>query len=168
MCSCSTTLFNAAMRAGLDIHARAQPQPTTSPATRSASTRPCGSPGRTAADDVVRQRHQYPILIKGINERDKVTFELYGVPDGRTVELPEPLVENIAEAGDWFEYTDELAAGEQAARSRSSTTLRLVVTRTVRDASGNVIHEDTFISHYKTIDAIKLVGRYPGDPSRAR
>ena len=30
---------------------------------------------------------QYPILIKGINAHNKVTFEVWGVDDGRTVQL---------------------------------------------------------------------------------
>jgi hypothetical protein len=39
-----------------------------------------------------------------------------------------------------------------------------VVTRTVRSASGTVIHSDTFRSHYKLLNGLTLVGRYPGDP----
>ena len=32
----------------------------------------------------------YPVLIKGINQRGKVIFEVCGIDDGRTVELSEP------------------------------------------------------------------------------
>jgi hypothetical protein len=38
------------------------------------------------------------------------------------------------------------------------------VIRTVRDASGNVIHTDTISSNYRKVNGIILVGRYPGDP----
>ena len=38
------------------------------------------------------------------------------------------------------------------------------VTRTVRDSAGNVIHENTFVSHYRKLDAVIEVGRYPTDP----
>jgi hypothetical protein len=34
----------------------------------------------------------------------------------------------------------------------------------VRDASGNIIHRETFYSKYKTINGITLVGRHAGDP----
>jgi hypothetical protein len=32
-------------------------------------------------------------------------------------------------------------------------------TRTVRDASGRVVHRDTFVSHYHRMVGITLVGR---------
>ena len=38
------------------------------------------------------------------------------------------------------------------------------VTRTVKDANGNVIHQDEFYSNYRTINGMTQVGRYPGDP----
>ena len=37
--------------------------------------------------------------------------------------------------------------------------------RTVKDAAGNVLHQDTFTSNYKTITGLVLVGRFPGDPA---
>ena len=38
------------------------------------------------------------------------------------------------------------------------------VIRTVRDAAGNIIHQDTFKSNYDTINGLVMVGRYAGDP----
>ena len=33
-----------------------------------------------------------------------------------------------------------------------------------RTRRATIIHQDTFKSHYKTIDGLIMVGRYPGDP----
>jgi hypothetical protein len=97
-----------------------------------------------------------------------VTFELYGVPDGRTVELSEPVVENETTAEDYFEYTDELAPGQRDRIEYAVDGFEATVVRIVRDAQGNVSHEDTFKSRYKTITGTVLVGRYPGDPPAGR
>jgi PKD repeat protein len=107
---------------------------------------------------------EYPVLIKGINERTRVTFELYGINDGRTVELQDPRVENVVKGGAWFEFSDKLAPGVKRKEQDAYDSFDSWVTRIVRDAQGNVLHEDTFFSHYKKLDAITLVGRYPGDP----
>jgi PKD repeat protein len=80
------------------------------------------------------------------------------------VEIQEPRVENIVKAGAWFEYTDDLAPGVKRHQQDGYDSFDSWVTRIVRDAAGNIIHEDTFVSHYKKLDAITLVGRYPGDP----
>ena len=80
MCSSSTTLFNAAMRAGLDIQARRNH-------TYYISRYPVGldatvwiaGPNSQQTMSFVNDT-QYPILIKGINQPNKVTFEIYGVP----------------------------------------------------------------------------------------
>ena len=163
MCSCSTTLFNAALRAGLQIDARGNHSIYISryPVGLDATVWMSGGSRRTMA---FTNDTGYPVLIKGINERTKVTFELYGINDGRTVELQEPRVENVVKAGAWFEFTDNLAPGVRRKEQDAYDSFDSWVTRIVRDAQGNVIHEDTFFSHYKKLDAITLVGRYPGDP----
>src|SRR3954451_1894669 len=164
MCSCSTTLFNAAMRAGLDIHARRNHSyyitryPVGLDATvwiASANTKQTMS----FVNDL-----QYPILIKGINKPNEVTFELYGVPDGRTVELSDPVVENAETAQTYYQYTDDLGPGQQQLVEFTVDGFDSTVVRTVRDTAGNIIHEDEFKSHYKTIDGLIMVGRVPGDP----
>ncbi len=38
------------------------------------------------------------------------------------------------------------------------------MTRTVRNASGNVIHKNTWNSQYKKLDGLTMVGRYKDDP----
>ncbi len=163
MCSCSTTLFNAALRAGLQIDARGNHSIYISryPVGLDATVWMSGGSRRTMA---FTNDTGYPVLIKGINERTKVTFELYGINDGRTIELQEPRVENIIKGGAWYEFSDDLAPGVKRKEQDAYDSFDSWVTRIVRDAQGNVLHEDTFFSHYKKLDAITLVGRYPGDP----
>ena len=163
MCSCSTTLFNAALRAGLDINNRSNHSIYINryPVGLDATVWMSGGSRRTMA---FTNDTGYPVLIKGINTRGKVTFELYGIDDGRTVEIKDARVENIVEGGTWLEYSDKLARRQRRKEQDRYDSFDSWVTRIVRDAQGNVIHEDTFVSHYKKLDAIILVGRYPGDP----
>lgn len=163
MCSCSTTLFNAVMRAGLQIDNRTNHSIYISryPVGLDATVWESGGSRRTMA---FTNDTGYPVLIKGINGRAKVTFEVYGIDDGRTVELSEPIVENVREAGTWLEFSDALAPGERRRTQEGYDAFDASVTRTVRDAAGNVIHVDTWASHYRKLDAIIEIGRYPTDP----
>jgi vancomycin resistance protein YoaR len=164
MCSCSTTLFNAAMRAGLDIHARRNHSYyiTRYPVGLDATVWIASAKSQQTMSFV--NDLKYPILIKGINAPNEVTFELYGVPDGRTVELSDPVVENAQTAQTFYEYTDDLAPGKTNLVEFTVDGFDSTVVRTVKDAAGNVIHEDTFKSHYDTINGLVMVGRYAGDP----
>ncbi len=165
MCSSSTTIFNAAMRAGLDIRARRNHTYYISryPVGLDATVWIAGPKSQQTMSFV--NDLQYPVLIKGINQPNKVTFEVYGVPDGRTVSLSDPVIENAQTANTYYQYTDTLAAGQKSLVEFTVNGFDSTVVRTVKDASGNVIHQDTFKSNYKTIDGLILVGRYAGDPS---
>ena len=164
MCSCSTTLFNAVMRAGLDIHARRNHTYYISryPVGLDATVWVAGPNSRQTMSFV--NDLQYPILIKGINSPGAVEFDIYGVPDGRTVELSTPIVTNQQTAQSYYEYTNSLAPGQKNLVEFVVDGFDASVTRTVKDAAGNVIHSDTWISNYKTIDGLQMVGRYPTDP----
>jgi vancomycin resistance protein YoaR len=163
MCSSSTTLFNAAMRAGFQVDARGNHSIYISryPVGLDATVWELGGSRRTMA---FTNDTGYPMLIKGINANKSVTFEVWGIDDGRTVELSEPRIENTLEAGVLVEYSDDLRPGDTQKKQDAYDSFDSWVTRTVRDAQGNVIHLDEFFSHYKKLDAIFLVGRYPGDP----
>lgn len=163
MCSASTTVFNAAMRAGLTIverHAHAlyiSRYPVGLDATVFGSA--------TRGQNVVFTNDTgHPILIRGIPGRRRVIFEIWGTDDGRKVQLSEPRIENGPEAQMYMQYTDELAPGEKDHINDGYNAFESWVTRTVKDAAGNVIHEDTFHSKYRLLDGLIKVGRYPGDP----
>jgi vancomycin resistance protein YoaR len=165
MCSCSTTLFNAAMRAGLDIRARRNHSYyiTRYPVGLDATVWISSARSRQTMSFV--NDLQYPVLIRGINSPGGVTFELYGVDDGRTVELSEPRIENEKAAVEQIQFTNELAPGVRKRIEFNVDGFWSWVTRTVRDSAGNIIYEDVFHSRYKTINGITQVGRFPGDPA---
>ncbi|MBA2275373.1 MAG: VanW family protein [Chloroflexi bacterium] len=164
ICSCSTTIFNAALRAGLEMGARRNHSyyidryPLGLDATVFISS--------SGSVQTMRFRNDtaHPILIKGINGHGSVRFEIWSVPTGRTVEFSEPLIRDRREARDTIEYTDDLAPGVRSRVEYPIDGFRSWVTRTVRDASGAIIHEETYYSPYAAIDGITLVGRSPGDP----
>jgi vancomycin resistance protein YoaR len=163
MCSSSTTLFNAALRAGLDMRARGNHYYYISRYPLGLDATVWISGGRRLTMSFVNDT-AYPILIRGINEHGKVTFQIFGVDDGRTVEFSEPLIENPTAAVDQIEYTDSLAPGVEKRTEFNVDGMEVWVTRTVKDAAGNIIHQDEFHSKYGTIDGVTQVGRYPGDP----
>jgi vancomycin resistance protein YoaR len=163
MCSVSTTLFNAAMRAGLQIDERDEHSIYISryPVGLDATVFEIGGHRQTMK---FTNDTGYPIMIKGINARTTVTFEIYGIYDGRTVDLADAEIDNVVEGGAWLQYTDDLAPGQRRNKQDRYDSFDSVVRRVVRDSSGNPLHEDTWGSHYKKLDKITLVGRYPGDP----
>ena len=106
---------------------------------------------------------QYPIVIRGLNKKRSVTFEIWGVPDGRTVTLSDPKISNQQAATEYYEFTDTLAPRLTQTVEYKADGFNSVVVRTVRDSGGNIIHQDTITSSYRKVDGVILVGRYPGD-----
>lgn len=158
ICSTSTTLFNAAARAGLDIVSR-RPHfyyidryPVGLDATVFISS--SGSKVTLAFTNDT----EAPILIRGSSTRTSVRFEVYGVPDGRTVRFSRPIVKNVARARDVEEVTTSIPTGSRKRVEYPTDGFDSWVTRTVKDAKGRVIHRDTFYSHYGRVDGVTLVG----------
>ena len=164
ICSCSTTIFNAALRAGFEMGARKNHY-------YYISRYPVGLDATVwIADSGARQTMRftndgdYPILVRGINRRGAVIFEIWGIDDGRTVSFSEPVITNRKRAYEILRYTDNLAPGKRRRVEYPTNGFNSSVTRVVRDANGRVIHRDTFVSRYAMIRGITLVGRSPGDP----
>jgi hypothetical protein len=105
-----------------------------------------------------------PIYIRGIPRRSAVIFEIWGTDDGRTVKLSKPKVKERREAVMYYQYTNELEPGELKEVYGNYDAFQSSVTRTVRDASGAVIHENVWNSRYKKLDGLTMVGRYKDDP----
>lgn len=164
MCSTSTTLFNAALRAGLEMGDRRNHY-------YYIDRYPAGLDATVwIASDTQRQTMSFtndmdhPILVRGINRTGRVIFEIWGVPDGRTVSLSEPQISDRKQPLEKIQYVDSLPPGQRERVEWPVVGYKSVVVRTVRDATGSVIHEDTYFSNYRRIDGITQVGRYPGDP----
>jgi len=162
ICSTSTTLFNAAVRAGLEMGARKNHYYyiTRYPLGLDATVYQSGS-GSTQTMSF-RNDTDYPILIRGYGWRDGtkgyVKFELYSVPTERTVSFTTPIVKNVTKASDSIEYTTALAPGVKQRIEYPTNGMDVWVTRTVRDAAGAVIHQETFVSHYHRITGVVRVG----------
>lgn len=187
ICSCSTTLWNAAMRAGLEMGARQNHDyyidryPTGLDATvwRSGSSKQ----NMTFFNDT-----NYPVIIRGyggnsisecgglkkefgsVGYSHCVVFQIWSVPNGRSVTFSKPTITNVKVATDVMEYVDKdlngkpLAAGSYLRVEYPTNGFWSTVVRTVRDASGNVIHQDTIFSKYVRVTGLTLIGRSDGDP----
>jgi vancomycin resistance protein YoaR len=162
ICSCSTTLFNAAMRAGYDMEARRNhyyyidryPLGLDATVFISAS-------GSTQTMSFVNDT-DYPILIRGSGYRNGsrgyVKFEIYSVPTGRKVVIGRPTVKNVRYASDTVQYTSSLPAG--SAKRIEYPVDGKDVWRTVSVfEKGKLLHRVTYYSHYARITGITLVGR---------
>lgn len=154
ICSVSTTLFNAAARGGLDI------------VTRSAhwyyiDRYPLGLDATVSDSQTMRFRNdtKHPVLIKSFASPGVVRFELWSVPNGRTVTWSKPRVANVVRGYDTVQYTSSLRRGERKRIEYPVDGRKVWVTRTVRDASGRTINRDTFVSNYHRMIGITLVGR---------
>jgi len=163
LCSASTTLFNAVLRAGFQIDERHNHAfyITRYPVGLDATI---WENGRTRKSMQFTNDTDYPILIKAAYEHGAVSFSVYGVPDGRKVKFSKPIVKEPQEARNYVIYTNDLPPGKFEQKEFRSPGFRSSVTRTVRDAAGNIIHEDTFNSDYRNVNGIYMVGRFPGDP----
>jgi vancomycin resistance protein YoaR len=157
ICSCSTTLFNAALRAGYEMGDRRNhfyyitryPKGLDATVFRS---------DYTDQDMTWRNDTDYPVLIRGVNATGAVTFELYSVNPGRRVVLTNPIVKNPRPAKDTIEYTSELAPGQRERVEHPADGFDSWVTRTVYKGD-TVIHQETYQSHYSRVDGVVRVGR---------
>jgi vancomycin resistance protein VanW len=154
ICSVSTTLFNAAARAGLQIVTR-------SPHWYYISRYPLGLDATVSDSQTMRFRNDtaHPVLIKSFASPGVVRFEIWSVPNGRTVTWSGPRVSNVVDGYDTVQSTSTLRPGERKRIEYPVDGMDVSNTRTVRDGSGRIVHRDTFVSHYHRMVGITLVGR---------
>jgi vancomycin resistance protein YoaR len=153
ICAASTTLFNAALRGGYEIVSR---QPHWYYITRY----PLGLDATVSGSQSMRFRNDtaFPILIRGFASPGMVRFEIWSVPNGRTVSLSRPQVSNVVPGADSVVRTTSLKKGTSLRIEWPVDGKDVVVTRTVRDASGRVIHHEVYVSHYHRMIGINQIG----------
>lgn len=167
ICSCSTTLFNAALWAGYEMGARRNHfyYIDRYPLGLDATVFISGSGSRQTMS--FTNDTDYPILIRGHKIQKGlsgyVRFDLFSVPNGRQVSFSRPLVRDVRPATDTIEYTDDLPAGQQERIEYPVDGKKVTVSRTVRDRYGKVIHKDTYFSNYARITGVTLVGQSSAD-----
>jgi vancomycin resistance protein YoaR len=160
ICSASTTMFNAAARAGLQIderHAHSyyiNRYPVGLDAT-------VYSNGYSAMDLKWTNDTANPILIRGRTtkgSKSTITIELWSLPLNRTVTFSPQYKSNVQKATDHTVYTTALKVGQQNRAEYPTDGFDTSRTRTVTDSTGKVLHTDTWTSHYIRVDGLLEIG----------
>ena len=160
ICSTSTTIFNAALRAGLEMGDRANHY-------YYIDRYPDGLDATVyMADDWVqdmtfRNDTEHPIVIRGFGGNGFVTFQLWTVPTGRTVVLTDPATSNHRTAIETTQLVSSMAPGTSKRVEYPHNGHDVSRTRFVYDAQGNEIHRNTYFSSYRTVNGITQVGPAP-------
>ena len=163
ICSTSTTLFNAAMRFGLEIGERENHYyyidryPTGLDAT-------VAIVDSSVTDMTFRNDTDYPIVIRGFGSPGQVTFQLWSVPNDRRVVLGAPVISNQRAAIETTQVVTSMAPGSARRVEYPHHGFDATVTRVVYAADGSVIHENTWFSDYRAVNGITLVGPTPAAP----
>lgn len=152
MCSSSTTLFNAALRAGLQMGSRANHSyyinryPLGLDATVTIK-------GHSVTTMSFTNDMDHPILIRGFKVRAGgrgwVRYEIWGIPEGRTVSISKAAVSNVQKATTMTVKVSTLRHGVRQQTEFPSNGMDVSVTRVVRDRSGHLLHNETYRSHYQ-------------------
>ena len=163
ICSVSTTMFNAAARAGLQIDERhahyyyIDRYPVGLDAT-------VYSDGYTTWDLRWTNDTPNPILIRAsttYGAKSTLTIELWSLPLDRKVTFSPQFKANVIRAGDSTVYVTKLPPGQQYRAEFPTAGFDTSRTRTVTDPTGKVIHQETWYSHYHKVDGILEIGAAP-------
>ena len=100
---------------------------------------PLGLDATVSDSQTMRFRNDtaHPVLIKSFASPGVVRFEIWSVPNGRTVTWSKPHVTNVVRGFDSVRYTSALAPGQTKRIEYPVDGKDVVVTRTVRDGSGS-------------------------------
>jgi vancomycin resistance protein YoaR len=145
ICQVSTTLFNAAFFAGLEIVERHNHSIFVDhyPLGRDATVT-AGGKNMSFRNDTAHH-----ILIRGASDGIKTKFVIYGTKDGRSVDY---------ETGEFYDVQDMtqvtyvnrfLHPGTTAIMAEGQPGRSIKVIRTVTAADGTVLHHDTFVSKWE-------------------
>ena len=165
ICSTSTTIFNAALRAGLEMGVRRNHSyyidryPDGLDATVSIFD-------DWVQDMTFRNDTDNVIVIRGFGDRGgSVTFQLWSVPNGRQVVITDPVTSNHQRAIDTTVVDASLAPGTSKRVEYPHDGHDVTRSRYVYDANGTLLHQNTYFSSYNTVNGIVAVG--PSAPAAA-
>jgi vancomycin resistance protein YoaR len=157
ICSTSTTIFNAALRAGLEMGIRANHHyyidryPDGLDATVSIID-------DWTQDMTFRNDTEHPIVIRGFGGNGFVTFEIWSAPMGRSVVITDPITSNHRKAIETTQVVASMAPGTSKRVEYPHDGHDVSRSRIVYDANGNQIHRNDYFSHYATVNGLTLVG----------
>jgi vancomycin resistance protein YoaR len=161
ICSASTTVFNAAAKAGLQIDERHAHYYYIYryPVGRDATVY---SDGTTTWDVRWTNDTPYPIVIRAWTTKGSastITVQLWSWPTGRTVAWTGGFKADIIKAGENPpKYTSSLAPGVKSRAEYPTDGFKTTVNRVVTDTTGKVIHNDTWNSSYSMVNGQWLIG----------
>lgn len=156
ICTCSTTLFNAALRAGFAMGDRLNHFYYINRYPLGLDATVFISASGQAQDMTWTNDTDYPVIISGINGKSSVKFVLYSVPNGRTTTFSDPIVKNYTKATTETKVDTTIPKGTKKQIEYATDGQDVWVTRTVTDSAGVVIHTNQYYSHYATITGIIL------------
>ncbi|MFL5775677.1 MAG: VanW family protein [Chloroflexota bacterium] len=158
ICSASTTMFNAAVRAGYEILERDNHAYYINryPLGLDATVSKIG--GNVTQNMRFRNDTSNALFVRGMAGSTSVRFEIYSKPTGRKVTFSAPAVSNVRPAIDTRVTTAELKKGQRERTETPTDGKDVWVSRTVRDSSGRVIHSDRWFSHYVRVDGVLRIG----------
>jgi len=163
ICSCSTTLFNAVLRAGYQMGSRLNHYYYIDRYPLGLDATVFISASGSVQTMSWTNDTDYPVLIRGykIRKGDSgyVRFELYSVPTGRTVTIGTPTVKNVRPATDTIQYTSTLAPGVTKRIEYPVDGKEVWRTVTVRDANGDILRQVTYYSNYSRVTGVTLIGQ---------
>ncbi len=162
ICQVSTTLFHSVFWAGLQIEERNWHSYWIGTYGRA----PSGLPGLDATiappekDFRFRNNTGNWIHIRATADGKNVTFSLYGVKPGWTVNVGKPVITNTVKTDSTpiTEYSDKLPAGKKVLVEHAQDGFNSSITRVVTDANGNVIDKWTAKSRYAPAYERYLIG----------
>lgn len=164
LCQIGTTMFRVALDAGLPITERK------AHSYRVVYYEPAGMDatiyGPSPDFKFINDTPAYLLLQTKI-DGDELTFELWGTPDGRKVEMTKPRIYNFVSPGPTkIVETEDLPPGEKKCTERAHTGADAEFSRTITYKNGEVKTE-TWTSHYVPWSAVCLVGKAPAPPPDA-
>ena len=157
ICSTSTTIFNAALRAGLEMGDRLNHYYYIDRYPDGLDATVYMADG-WAQDMTFRNDTEHPIVIRGFGGNGFVTFQIWSIPTGRTVVLTDPATSNHRAAIETTQVSTSLAPGTSKRVEYPHDGHDVSRTRIVYDANGSEIHRNTWFSSYRTVNGITLVG----------
>lgn len=161
ICTCSTTLFNAALRAGFKMGSRRNHYYYINRYPKGLDATVFISGGSVQTMSWTNDT-DYPVFIRGINTRSGgigyVTFALYSVPSGRKVIVGAPVVKNFKSAPDKIEYVSSLPKGKKVRVEVPEDGMDVWRTITVYNPDGTLRRKITYYSHYSVVPGLLQVG----------
>jgi vancomycin resistance protein YoaR len=163
VCQVSTTLFRAALNAGLPIDERS------AHAYRVSYYEQGSAPGLDATvysprpDFKFTNNTDHHILIQAINDPKNysLVFELYGTADGRVATISKPLVSNYqAPLPTIYQDDPTLPAGTLKQTDFAASGARVTFNYSVKK-NGEEVYKKTFISNYRPWASVYLRGTGP-------